>query len=193
MNFLAHLHLARLANSSLLGNLVADFVRGSPDDQYSAAVVAGIYMHRRVDALTDTLPEVKTARGWFRPETRRVSPITLDVMWDHFLSRHWAQLSPHQPLRQFLRAAQAEITPQLAGTPPGFVTLNDWLWSEHWMERYADMPFIQDVLARMALRRPRLNALAESWGDLEQHYHQLEQLFWQFYPRMMAQAQARTL
>ena len=30
MNFLAHLHLAHLADSSLPGNLMADFVRGNP-------------------------------------------------------------------------------------------------------------------------------------------------------------------
>ncbi|EYU17222.1 ACP phosphodiesterase, partial [Photorhabdus aegyptia] len=47
MNFLAHLHLATLADSSLLGNLMADFVRGNPEGQYSADVVAGIRMHRR--------------------------------------------------------------------------------------------------------------------------------------------------
>ncbi|STU59390.1 phosphodiesterase [Klebsiella pneumoniae subsp. ozaenae] len=29
MNFLAHLHLAHLADSSLPGNLMADFVRGN--------------------------------------------------------------------------------------------------------------------------------------------------------------------
>ncbi|WP_458452808.1 ACP phosphodiesterase, partial [Klebsiella variicola] len=34
MNFLAHLHLASLANSSFLGNLMADFVRGAPEEQY---------------------------------------------------------------------------------------------------------------------------------------------------------------
>jgi acyl carrier protein phosphodiesterase len=27
---------------------------------------------------------VTEAKAWFRPETRRVAPITLDVMWDHF-------------------------------------------------------------------------------------------------------------
>ncbi|VFS60071.1 acyl carrier protein phosphodiesterase [Raoultella planticola] len=41
-------------------------------------------MHRRIDVMTDNLPEVKAARDWFRPQTRRVAPITLDVMWDHF-------------------------------------------------------------------------------------------------------------
>ncbi len=92
MNFLAHLHLAHLAESSLSGNLLADFVRGNPEESFPPDVVAGIHMHRRIDVLTDNLPEVREAREWFRSETRRVAPITLDVMWDHFLSRHWSQL-----------------------------------------------------------------------------------------------------
>ena len=94
MNFLAHLHLADLADSSLLGNLMADFVRGAPEGLYPQPVIEGIRLHRRVDVFTDSLPEVKTACTWFRPETRRVAPISLDVMWDHFLSRHWATFSP---------------------------------------------------------------------------------------------------
>jgi acyl carrier protein phosphodiesterase len=67
-------------------------------------------MHRRIDVLTDNLPEVTEAKGWFRPETRRVAPITLDVMWDHFLSRHWAQLSPELPLPEFVRYAHTQVT-----------------------------------------------------------------------------------
>ena len=56
MNFLAHLHLAHLADSSLSGNLLADFVRGNPAEAYSPEVVDGIFMHRRIDVLTDKLP-----------------------------------------------------------------------------------------------------------------------------------------
>jgi acyl carrier protein phosphodiesterase len=37
MNFLAHLHLAHLADSSLPGNLLADFVRGNPQDYPATA------------------------------------------------------------------------------------------------------------------------------------------------------------
>lgn len=94
MNFLAHLHLAHLADSSLPGNLLADFVRGNPQADYPADIVDGIFMHRRIDVMTDNLPEVKAARDWFRPQTRRVAPITLDVMWDHFLSHHWRVFHP---------------------------------------------------------------------------------------------------
>jgi len=193
MNFLAHLHLAHLADSSLSGNLLADFVRGNPDEDYAPDVVSGIYMHRRIDVLTDNLPEVKTAKEWFRPETRRVAPITLDVMWDHFLSRDWAKLSPEMSLPDFVQLAHIQVTAILPDSPPRFVNLNDYLWSERWLERYRDMDFIQRVLNGMASRRPRLDALRDSWQDLDTHYAQLEETFWTFYPRMMAQAKAREL
>ncbi|VFS60068.1 acyl carrier protein phosphodiesterase [Raoultella planticola] len=45
----------------------------------------------------------------------------------------------------------------------------------------------------MASRRPRLDALRDSWQDLDTHYDKLEQQFWTFYPRMMAQAARREL
>ncbi|HEY2453202.1 MAG TPA: ACP phosphodiesterase [Scandinavium sp.] len=193
MNFLAHLHLAHLADSSLSGNLLADFVRGNPGDEYAPEVVSGIHMHRRVDVLTDNLAEVKAAKAWFRPETRRVAPITLDVMWDHFLSRHWEKLSPEMSLPDFVHYAQFQVTAILPESPPRFVNLNDYLWSERWLERYREMDFIQNVLNGMANRRPRLDALRDSWQDLDTHYAQLEETFWTFYPRMMAQAKAREL
>jgi len=115
MNFLAHLHLARLADSSLLGNLMADFVRGNPHQHWSAPVADGILMHRRLDVMTDALPEVRTARQLFRAETYRVAPITLDVIWDHFnpswpatgrrspLTRRWRNFPP-PPSRRSCRS-----------------------------------------------------------------------------------------
>ncbi|WAY99328.1 ACP phosphodiesterase, partial [Serratia marcescens] len=36
-------------------------------------------------------------------------------------------------------------------------------------------------------------ALAGSFADVEQHYHQLETQFWQFYPQMMRQAKDKAL
>jgi len=193
MNFLAHLHLAHLADSSLSGNLLADFVRGNPETHYSPDVVAGIFMHRRIDVMTDNLPQVREAKEWFRSETRRVAPITLDVMWDHFLSRHWSQLSPDFPLQEFVCYAREQVMTILPDSPPRFINLNNYLWSEQWLVRYRDMDFIQNVLNGMASRRPRLDALRDSWYDLDAHYDALETRFWQFYPRMMAQASRKAL
>ncbi|ORM53916.1 ACP phosphodiesterase [Pantoea conspicua] len=193
MNFLAHLHLARLADSSLLGNLMADFIRGNPHQHWSTPVADGILMHRRLDVMTDALPEVRRARQLFRPETYRVAPITLDVIWDHFLARHWLKFTPDLTLTQFSAAAEREIMPQLAATPEPFQQLNAVMWRERWFEHYAEPARLERVLHGMASRRPRLAALRDSYQDFTENYDQLEALFFIFYPRLMALATARTL
>jgi len=193
MNYLAHLHLARLAHSSPLGNLMADFVRGNPRGVWSDEIAAGILLHRRIDVMTDALPQVRVARGYFRAETYRVSPIALDVIWDHFLSLHWDKIVPDLSLSEFLRQAQTAIVPHLAVTPERFQNLNRWLWRDRWMEKYAEAPYLQNVLSGMASRRPRLAALADCYQDFVDNYQLLDALFWQFYPQMMAQAVDRSL
>ncbi|MHA6307242.1 ACP phosphodiesterase [Hafnia paralvei] len=193
MNFLAHLHLASLADSSLYGNLLADFVRGNPQGSYPAPIIDGIFMHRRVDVMTDRLPQVLEAKRYFRQEFRRVAPITLDVVWDHFLALHWQELEPEISLNAFVNHARSEIVPMLPQSPERFQNLNAFMWQERWLERYAELPFIAKVLQGMANRRPKLGALAGSFVDIEDNYLQLEQTFWQFYPQMIAQAKAKTL
>jgi len=185
MNYLAHLHLASLAESSLLGNLMADFVRGNPDSQFPDTVVAGIRMHRRIDVLTDTHPQVKAAKGLFSSEYRRVAPIALDVVWDHFLARHWSHFEPDLSLREFILSAESTIAPTLQGTPHDFQSLNNFLWRERWLERYAELGFLERVLNGMAHRRPRLVALGGIFTEIEQHYPALEEGFWRLYPDLM--------
>lgn len=185
MNFLAHLHLASLANSSFLGNLMADFIRGAPEGQYSTAVAQGIRLHRRVDTLTDSHPLVREARQLFRPEFRRYAPITLDVVWDHFLSRHWSDIVPEISLTDFTQNVRKVIEPQLTFTPPKFQEMNEFMWPQRWLIRYQEVPYIGQVLAGMARRRPKLAALKETDYDFINNYQSLESIFFRFYPQMM--------
>lgn len=105
MNFLAHLHLAQGAQSSLLVNLMADFVRGDPQGLYSPDIVAGIRMHRRVDKFTDQHPIMIKAKQLFRPPYRRVAAITLALYWE--------QIEANQTLPQFVHYARQQIKPNL--------------------------------------------------------------------------------
>ncbi|WP_369309948.1 ACP phosphodiesterase [Providencia rettgeri] len=188
MNYLAHLHLAHLANSSLLGNIMADYVRGNPAGLYSPEIVAGIFMHRAVDRTTDTHPLVKDAKALFREEYRRVAPITLDLVWDHFLSLHWSTLEPAISLTDFVRHCRKTIEPQLCHTPEKFQELNEFLWPQQWLIRYADKNYIGKSLNGMAKRRPKLSALSGSFNDFLSQYDALESIFFQFYPQMMVNA-----
>lgn len=187
MNFLAHLHLASLAGSSLLGNLSADFIRGDPYLQFDKVIADGIMMHRRLDRLIDQRNETKKAKQLFSADYIRVAPIFLDIIWDHFLARNWNDFSV-QPLAQFVEMVRQEINTQLFVMPAIFQNVNKYLWQENWLERYADLAFIQQVLTQMAIRRPKLSQLASSFTEIEQHYQPLRQLFYQFYPEFIQQA-----
>lgn len=193
MNFLAHLHLAELASSSLTGNLLADFVRGDPAGRWSAPIVAGIHMHRRLDSLSDHLSEVREAKQLFTPATRRVAPIALDVIWDHFLARDWASLHPAQSLPAFCAMAEHTIARDLPDTPDNFQHLNSLIWQQRWLERYAEAENLENVLRQMAQRRPRLAMLADCYHDFVANYDALEHLFSRFYPQLMAQAKEKQL
>lgn len=65
MNFLAHLHLAQRAQSSLLGNLMVDFIRDDQAGLYSPDIVAGIRLHHQVDKYTYQHPIVINAKQLF--------------------------------------------------------------------------------------------------------------------------------
>jgi len=170
MNFLAHLHLAQRAQSSLLGNLMADFVRGDPEGLYSPDVVAGIRIHRQVDKFTDQHPIVINAKQLFRPPYRRVAAITLDLVWDHFLALYWDQIEAKQTLPQFVHYARQQIEPNLYYTPKKFQELNEYLWSQNWLIHYAEPEYINNVLNSMARRRPKLANLIDSFDDFILHY-----------------------
>lgn len=193
MNFLAHLHLASLAKSSLAGNLMADFVRGDPDPHWDTETAAGIRLHRRLDSLTDALPEVRQARLLFREQTRRVAPITLDVIWDHFLARDWSHYCPQCSLADFCQQAEATIAPILPAAPRAFQELNQLMWPQRWLEKYAEPQRLELVLQGMAKRRPRLALLHDSYQDFEVNYAALGSLFSFFYPRLMQLARENKL
>ena len=193
MNFLAHLHLAYLAKSSPLGNLFADFVKGDPYRIYSAPIADGVMLHRRIDKLTDHLPAVKQARQLFSPEHQRIAPITLDVVWDHFLSANWSQFESTMSLPAFNRWAESQIQPNIKNTPDDFQSLNYYLWQDNWLENYANIQFIGKVLNGMAKRRPKLAQLATSIDDVLQHYDSLDEIFQTFYPEMMEKARQKIL
>jgi acyl carrier protein phosphodiesterase len=116
MNFLAHLYLSDDKPEAMVGNLVADFIKGPAIDLLSPGVQAGIRQHRTVDAFTDRHPVVmrSIARigktwGWF-------SGIIIDVYYDHILACDWVRYSD-MTLREFVDRAH-DVIRQHAGFMP---------------------------------------------------------------------------
>ncbi len=71
---------------------MADFVRGNPQGDYPAEIIDGIFMHRRIDVMTDNRRKSKR-RGVVSPADPPRRPHHPRRHVGSFPSQHWTQLS----------------------------------------------------------------------------------------------------
>jgi acyl carrier protein phosphodiesterase len=190
MNFLAHVFLSHHSPEAILGAMLGDFVKGSVGAEYPPAVREAIVLHRTIDRFTDAHPIPYAARALVSPARRRFAPILIDVFYDHFLARYWADYCT-VPLPQFaqqvydvLRANRAILPPRLQIVAPRMVA-NDWLTA------YAELPGVDAAvngIARRLERYPRAAALHGAAEELERHYARFERDFRTFFPQLTAYA-----
>jgi acyl carrier protein phosphodiesterase len=190
MNYLAHLHIASCANSNLLGNLLGDFVKGDPSENYPLDIVHGIRLHRRVDAFTDMHPLCLELKPIFPPKLRRFVPIVLDMVWDHCLAKQWYRYG-EDGLEAFIARCRAEVyQDEIAlSLPPSYQSVTGKMWQQGWLQSYTDWDSIIYAVQRLSHRRPRLGGLVECIPTLELHYPLLNDQFERLYPEVVADAQ----
>ena len=102
MNFLAHLYLSGNDEQLLTGNFIGDYVKGKNFLNYPGKIREGILLHRRIDTFTDAHPLFREVKLLFRKDFRLYSGVVTDLVFDHFLARHW-HLYSNESLAQFAR------------------------------------------------------------------------------------------
>ncbi|KGY11542.1 ACP phosphodiesterase [Vibrio tubiashii] len=185
MNYLAHLHIANHCDSSLLGNLLGDFVKGNPDDQLPAHLSSGVKLHRFVDSYTDQHSIVVEVKQLFPNGLRRFSCIALDMFWDHCLAKRWNEYHTDS-LSRFCRHAEHTVRADNGHSlPERFIHVSDAMWQGRWLESYRHFENIEYALQRMSRRSPRMQRLSECSMPLFNHYEQLNETFSRFYPDLL--------
>jgi acyl carrier protein phosphodiesterase len=190
LNHLAHTLLAGADADMLLGSLLGDFWRGTPDPGWRAGVRAGVVLHRRIDVYTDSHPVVADARSLFDAPWRRYAGILIDIYFDHALARDWAQYTEGS-----LEAFSAQIGELLARhrdwLPADLNRFAGYFRAHGLFAAYARRPVIDQVLAGIGGRLRHPNRLGESGPALWQRAEELDEAFARFFPDL--QAHARTL
>jgi len=184
LNYLAHFHLADQIGSSLAGNYLGDFVRGRALDDWPESVEAGIRLHRRIDAFTDSHPEVLEAMRLMSPVRRRVAGIIVDVAFDHFLTRHWERFDD-RPLSVFAAYVYRTLEAQ-AGMMPVYARSRFERMRDHdWLVSYRELEVVSRVLDAIASRLSRRTPLYGAGEEVIHHYEALEARFLEFYPQLL--------
>ncbi|MFN6970047.1 MAG: ACP phosphodiesterase [Rheinheimera sp.] len=183
MNYLAHLFFAEDTPHSRIGNLLGDFCRGVDLKQLHPQILVGLQQHRAVDVFTDRSTEILAAKQYFSPQRRRFAGIALDMLFDHFLIRHWPQFHP-QPFLEYKSWLYQQLQSDLPLMPASMQPTVQSIIRRDWFLSYADIHQLGLALDRVAQRIRFANQFAGAGMDIQAHYLELERLFLQFFPRL---------
>jgi acyl carrier protein phosphodiesterase len=89
MNFLGHLYFSGNDYELMYANLFGDSVKGKQFLSYPESIRKGILLHRRIDAFIDEHQLVKELKRFFYKDLPKVSPVAIDLFFDHLLARYW--------------------------------------------------------------------------------------------------------
>lgn len=177
MNHLAHAVLSEPEPARRLGNLFGDAVRGPlSGHDLPAGVMAGVRLHRRIDAITDRHPESVRLRGMFPAPLRRYAGIILDVAFDHFLIRQWSTFCDVG--RESFTLEIYDVMQQNPALLPAPVrALVPRMITRDFLNRCETLDGVMAVLSRIDSRLSRGFDLVATREVLEDHHAALEQGF----------------
>jgi acyl carrier protein phosphodiesterase len=93
MNYLAHAYFSNENEGLLLGNFIADHIRGNHFEHLSEDIKKGIYLHRRIDQFADEHPAFKKSKRVFYDGFEKYSGVLVDIYFDHLLAKNFHRYS----------------------------------------------------------------------------------------------------
>lgn len=190
MNYLAHLLISPDDSLSRLGNIMADFMRDVDQETLPPKVWDGIQLHRTVDGYTDSHLVVKDLRQQFSPEKRRFSGIVLDVVFDHFLIKHWDKYSSKR-FHGFVDNCYVDLLEHRDLMPPRMEMVVGWMIKRDWIRSYAEMDHVGRALDGLAGRLKLKHNFHGSIEEVHKHYEAIESGFLMFFPELLQHIDGR--
>jgi len=169
MNFLGHFYLSQGDPNLIVGNFIADFVKGNKFTDYPSAISQGIMMHREIDYYTDRHRMVRKGRRRLFADYRHYSGVIIDMFYDHYLANLWADYSM-DPLNKFANYIYGVIEENWEYLPPGSQYMFPYMKSGNWLMRYATIEGIGKSLNGMAHRLNNNSGLDNSIHQLHEFY-----------------------
>lgn len=181
MNFLAHAYLSFNDPNLLLGNLVADFVKGKQIELLPADIRQGIILHREIDAFTDNHEITRQTKLLFRERAGRYDSSFLDVAYDYFVATD-KDVIPNEGWQMFSQNCYNIIDARLDEMPNTFQRLYSYMKKENWLYNYQNRWFIEKSFSRLTQRAKFLENDANIYLSFEEHFDELQIAYNAFFP-----------
>ncbi len=184
MNYLAHLFLSDHEPQKMVGNFIADFVRGNQVQDLPLGIQQGIKLHHKIDQFTDQHPIVYESKLILRPLYGKYAAVLVDVFYDHFLSRQW-QVFSSQDRQAFCEEVYQNLKTNEQWLPTSLQSYLPDMIRHNWLYYYGEWEGVRRALQNLANRSAHRKDLAQALSSLQTHHAIFEQHFLAFFPELI--------
>lgn len=169
MNYLAHVYLSGSDKDLIIGNFIADHVKGKAYLDYPETIQKGILLHRKIDDFTDHHPLFKKNVTLLFPQFRHYSRVIVDMFFDHFLAAQWELYHP-DPLEDFSRQFYLLMQEYSGSLPDKTKKILPILSKYNWFVAYQSLEGLEDILFQMSQRTRFPSNMSLAVLNLEKNY-----------------------
>lgn len=184
LNILAHLYLSGEEAELMIGNFIADHIRGKQQNTYNQGIQNGIKLHRFIDSFTDQNPVVLNSRKILYREIGKYAPVVSDVLFDHFLAKLWSDFH-HETLEFFADTKYIFLQNHQHLMPDKTKNMLPFLIKYNWLVAYRSFEGLQQVFNGMNRRASFTSNMDQSVIILEKYYADFEASFKSFFPELV--------
>jgi acyl carrier protein phosphodiesterase len=181
MNFLAHLRLSGDNEQIMVGNFVADHIRGNKIKRYPSNVIVGIELHRKIDYYTDHHPVFVQSRERLHEKYHKYAGVIMDIFYDHFLAVNWKNYSEID-LHSFVSFCYGVLLKNYTLLPAHTKRILPFIILQNWLVNYSNMQGLQRSFDGMAKRAKFNSNMDKVIFDLKKDYKLYEAEFKLFFP-----------
>lgn len=183
MNFLAHQYLSFDTKPVMVGNFVADTIKGHVSDQLPDGVQLGIKVHRAIDNFTDSHDVVLKTRKLLYPYFGKYAAVVQDVYYDHFLAVHWNRYRTDH-LTDFVKNVYQTLNEKRDLMNAKAQRILHFMEQHDWLSNYAHLSGIDRALKGLSHRATFPSNMENGIPPLLENYSILEQHFLVFFPQL---------
>lgn len=186
MNYLAHAFLSNDDTDLLIGNFIADHLRGNDFKAFPEKVIEGILLHRRIDTFTDSHLEFKKSKRLFYDGFEKYSGVLVDIYFDHLLAKNFKSHSPID-LNDFSKNVYSVYLNHQHLIPQSSARFLDYVVKNNIYTSYADIAGIQQVLNHLSHRIKHKSQLDDSVLLFKKYEEELQANFDIFFKDVMVE------
>ena len=184
MNFLAHIYLAGTNEGLIIGNFIADMVKGKSYLNYDEPLQKGILMHRQIDSFTDNHPVFRKTKRRILKEQGPYSGVVVDMLYDHFLAAEWSRFSDEE-LDAFVCRNYKLMIKNYRKLPERAQYILPFMVRQNWLANYAKLDALTLIFDRMDKRTDYRSGMKTSVKTLQKYYPEIKQDFLAFMPDLI--------